>query len=47
MIQEQVSAQRPSHCLAIIVLLVILVFAVLYALAQFGANIATQTSNQG
>lgn len=38
MIQEQIPTQRPSHCLAIIVLLVILVFAVLYAIAQFGAS---------
>lgn len=46
MIQEQLPAQRPSHCLAIVVLLIILVFAVLYALAQFGASIGTQRSNQ-
>lgn len=38
MIQEQLPAQRPSHCLAIVVLLIILVFAVLYVLAQFGAQ---------
>jgi hypothetical protein len=38
MIQEQVPMQRPSHCLAIVVLLIILVFAVLYAIAQFGAS---------
>lgn len=47
MIQEQLPAQRPSHYLAIIVLLIILVFAVLYALAQFGASVGTQTSKQG
>lgn len=46
MIQEQLPAQRPSHCLAIVVLLVILVFAVLYGLAQFGASVGTQTRNQ-
>lgn len=39
MIQEQLPAQRPSHCLAIVVLLIILVFAVLYAIAQFGAGL--------
>lgn len=38
MIQEQLPAQRHSHCLAIIVLLIILVFAVLYAIAQLGAS---------
>ncbi|MGB8346189.1 MAG: hypothetical protein WCD86_14995 [Ktedonobacteraceae bacterium] len=36
MIQEQ--APRSSHCLAIAVLLIILVFAILYAAAQFGAS---------
>ena len=46
MIQEQLPAQRPSHCLAIVVLLIILVFAILYAIAQFGASVGTQTSNQ-
>lgn len=46
MIQEQVPVQRPSHCLAIVVLLIILVFAVLYFLAQFGASVGTQTGNQ-
>lgn len=38
MIQEQAQAPRSSHCLAITVLLIILVLAVLYALAQFGAQ---------